>query len=392
MTGESIKTIVFEPLWKSTLTYRWSMQFPPQGYQFVMPSPLPSHVFSSLSKKGYVYKIYDCSAPFLPLPVIKAYLEKFKPLPTDHRLIYAVAHLVFRREPWVLDMQTERFPVLIGGMRYIRYFRKLLLHLLSSPYCRKIIYWIEAGKRDLVARLGMRELEDKVEVVYWGVTKRNIHRVCRDDKVKLLFVGSGNIPTTLHFHHRGGKEVVEAFLELNRRYDNLELTIRSCVPSNVRERLRGTKNVRILECILSSEELEEEFRTADIFVHPTRDTPGAIYPEVMSYGLPIVTTDIWANAEFVKHGRTGLLVHDPTCSYSPENLDYFESPSYHRSLSQVNHEVVSGLVEKLSFLIEHPKVRRQMGENAKREVDEGKFSMVKKNERLRKIFDKATSL
>ena len=48
------------------------------------------------------------------------------------------------------------------------------------------------------------------------------------------------------------------------------------------------------------------------------------------------------------------------------------------------------LVEKTSILIDDEKLRRKMGKAGRQEIETGKFSLEKRNERLRKIFDKAT--
>ena len=45
---------------------------------------------------------------------------------------------------------------------------------------------------------------------------------------------------------------------------------------------------------------------------------------------------------------------------------------------------------KTSLLIENPDLRRKMGKAARWEVDHGRFSTEKRNERLKRIFDEAT--
>jgi glycosyltransferase involved in cell wall biosynthesis len=45
----------------------------------------------------------------------------------------------------------------------------------------------------------------------------------------------------------------------------------------------------------------------------------------------------------------------------------------------------------MSFLIENPERRRQMGRAGRWEVEQGKFSIEKRNEKLKRIFDEATA-
>jgi len=69
-------------------------------------------------------------------------------------------------------------------------------------------------------------------------------------------------------------------------------------------------------------------------------------------------------------GRTGFLVPGRT-AMSPDR------------------EVVQALCRKLSILIENPELRRRMGAEARRTA-EGKFSIGRRNEALKRVLDEAT--
>ena len=111
----------------------------------------------------------------------------------------------------------------------------------------------------------------------------------------------------------------------------------------------------------------------------------------------VVTTEIGASSgEYVEDGVTGFVVA------SSEKVPYFlgnfilTSETIHRSrlikaTRSIEPEVVDELVAKTSLLIENPDLRRKMGKAARWEVDHGRFSIGKRNDRLRKIFDEATS-
>jgi glycosyltransferase involved in cell wall biosynthesis len=53
-------------------------------------------------------------------------------------------------------------------------------------------------------------------------------------------------------------------------------------------------------------------------------------------------------------------------------------------------KVVEGLIKAISALIENPELRRKMGEAARWEVEHGKFSIKKRNEKLKKLLNEAT--
>jgi len=48
-------------------------------------------------------------------------------------------------------------------------------------------------------------------------------------------------------------------------------------------------------------------------------------------------------------------------------------------------------VEKTSSIIENPELRRQTGKAGRWEVEHGKFSIERRNEKLKRIFDEATA-
>jgi glycosyltransferase involved in cell wall biosynthesis len=53
--------------------------------------------------------------------------------------------------------------------------------------------------------------------------------------------------------------------------------------------------------------------------------------------------------------------------------------------------MVEELEAKLNLLIENDELRRRMARAARWEVEHGKFSLQRRNEKLKRIFDEATS-
>ena len=208
-----MKTLRLEPSWKHNLSVTDLIAYPPEGYQFILDSGVDRTLFRKVSKSNWAYTFQHWLGTRIPLMMVKSYLEKSKRTPgTD--LTYAAIHLVLRKEPWILDMQCEP-PHLLLWIRWTEQqldkYKEQVRKTLASPYCKKIICWVEAGKRALVSWLG-DELEDKIEVVYWGSPKRNFVKNYDKENVKLLFVNSGNINTLAHFNRKGGSEVLKAFL------------------------------------------------------------------------------------------------------------------------------------------------------------------------------------
>lgn len=226
------------------------------------------------------------------------------------------------------------------------------------------------------------------------------------DRVKLLFVGTANAPggriasllgtkSFYDFDGKGGKEVLLAFRVLSQKYPNLELVVRSGVPVASRREFAGYPNLRFIEQLIPREDLAAEFKSADIFLYPTHQlTTWTVFLEAMSFELPIVTTDLYANPEIVQDGVTGLLVRpSQRVPYYWENFLLPMGSPVHREYTEAiktpDPAVVQDLVAKTSLLIENPDLRRQMGRRARWEVEMGRHSIARQNEAYKQIFDSA---
>jgi regulator of replication initiation timing len=88
--------------------------------------------------------------------------------------------------------------------------------------------------------------------------------------------------------------------------------------------------------------------------------------------------------------KTGILL-DPT-----PNLLYYMwngAPNYDRNflLGIRKHRpwLVKQIIEKTSLLVEDASLRRRLGREARRSIEEGEFSIKTRNGKLKRIFDEA---
>jgi glycosyltransferase involved in cell wall biosynthesis len=115
--------------------------------------------------------------------------------------------------------------------------------------------------------------------------------------------------------------------------------------------------------------------------------------EAMSWELPVVTRNSFANPEFIEDGRTGLLVaaskHVPYF-YRDTAHPNFGSAAFQKAIQTSDKDVVLDLVRKVSLLIEDKELRRKLGKAARQEVAAGKLSNAVRNVKVKKIFDEIT--
>ncbi len=385
------KLIYLDIIGKMHSIYRELLLSPPQGYQFTCSESDWDKVSGILSKTDLLYSIQmNVLAKLFPPNLVKASLERFKQPPSGSVLTYSAGHLVFRKEPWVVDME---FVTQLAGYNFSHFkrFRRLIEKTFASEYCKRIICWTEAGKKTVLLNLDCANFFDKVEVVPLAVRKKNfVKDYANGKKIKLLFVGSANIPG--EFEYKGGKEVLEAFFVLRKKYKNIELVIRSDIPAELKAKYCGKlEGVTLIEGIVPWTRLEQEFKTADVFLFPTHSTPGLAILDAMSYELPVITTDVWANSEQVFNGKTGFVIRKSSkIQYYAEDFipkwSHYPTSSFVKLIKSTDPAVVEELVEKTSILIEDESLRRRMGEASRKRIEKC-FSVTEKNRKLKKIFD-----
>jgi len=375
--------------------YSGFLRYPPSGYMFVTQDNSWDGVSNAAIRNNSIYTFQErVLSKIIPVNMAKAYLERLKKPPSGTSLTYSTGHLVFRKEPWVVDLE---FVTQLAGynINHFRRYRRLIERRLASKYCKGIICWTHAGKRTLLQNMNCQGFKHKIKVIPLAVPKKEFVKTYRNDgKVRLLFVDSANIPG--QFDIKGGKEILEAFAILCQRYPNLELVVRSNVPRHIKNCYQELENLRFVDKIIAWKDLEKEFKLTDVFLYPSHATPGLAILDAMSYELPVITTSIWANPEMVVDGETGLLISESRqvlyyVEDSIPNWNYLPGSPFMKSIELVDPVMVNELVEKASILIENPELRRKMGRAGRRQIETGVFSVEKRNEKLKRVLDEATN-
>ena len=383
------RQVYIEPIWKFHAFGTQLAANPPSGYEFVTSKTSREKLFDTIGNFNAGMFALKSIDRFLPTRLVKSWLEKFDATPVNSRLTYACDHLVFRPEPWVIEVEYASLVLGIDPKHLLRY-KKTMEKALSSPNCKKILCWAETGRHSLLADLDSRGFHHKVEVVHYAVPAKSFVKAFNNGKTKLLFVGSGTSKGGFDF--RGGREAIASFARLRQRYRDIEMTVRSDVPADVKARYYGLEGLRLLEDMIPREEMVQEFLTADIFLIPSHNTSPMIILDAMSYELPVVTKDFWANPEYVEDGKTGLVAMSSgklAYFYKDTRQPNWTDKGFQRAIQDPDPAVVEDLANKISRLIDNPELRRRLGKAARREVEKGKFSLKKMNKKLAGIFDEA---
>ncbi len=404
------KTVYFEPAGRLHSAHREFMRHPPSGYEFVTGGRVWDRLTALPTGSDLIiHNLPVALSKLLPVPLFKAWLEgRFARPPQGVALTFAYNHTVFRDEPWVANVEWVH---MLAGfeVKQLRRFRGSIERRFASRRCRKIITWCEAAKRSILLNLDCRGFEEKVEVVPLAVPAKRFAKAGAGERLKLLFVGSANAPRgpvngclpgrfLYDFYQKGGQEVLETYVRLKPRYPQLELVMRAGVPPAVKRRFEGVPGIRFIERVVPWPELEREFRSADVFLFPSHQVPPwGVILHAMSYGLPVVATDVYANAELVQDGRTGFIVRaSSTVPYYADEERTIPSVvssrrgDFNRAIRRVDPRVVEELAAKTGLLLDNEELRCKLGRAARREVERGRHSLEARNARLKAIFDEAT--
>ena len=218
-------------------------------------------------------------------------------------------------------------------------------------------------KEDIV-RLGCPE--KKAVVLYAGIDteKFKLKKNKPDREIKLLMCG--------RFVEKKGFEYgIRAFAKVAKTYKEAVLYIIG--EGELEEKLKELSNLLNLSSrvkflgTLTHQQVQKQMEESDIFLAPSitaknKDKEGIpnVIKEAMATGLPVVSTYHAGIPELVVDSKTGFLV--------PE-------------------KDIDKLSDRLSYLIEHPKIGNKMGEEG-REIVVKKFNLSKQIEKLEKIYQR----
>ena len=114
----------------------------------------------------------------------------------------------------------------------------------------------------------------------------------------------------------------------------------------------------------------------------------------MSHALPVVSTNIGANPEFISEGVTGLLVREAELRKDfgiplQDELPLWPHERWIKSMHSIRQLLVGELTNQVSRLVENEQLRREMGRAGMREITNGTFSIASRNKTLKDILDRA---
>ncbi|MEM3091032.1 MAG: glycosyltransferase family 4 protein [Candidatus Pacearchaeota archaeon] len=284
----------------------------------------------------------------------------------DYDLIHCAHCLSINKKPWVMDVEyVNQFWA--GGITKKQ--KKIILNLLKSKYCKKIIAWTEWTKKEILKEFP--EVANKIDVVYPAIPIQKINK--RDKKeINLLFVSR-------RFYFKGGLHALEVMDRLTKKYDKVSALVISDTPKEIIDKYSKNKKIKFFSVISKEKLFSEVYPKTDILVYPSyTDTFGFIILEALSFGIPIVTVGGQSRKDLISDGKTGFVIKEPE-KFNIKDLE--------------NLDTLKDTIKKIEFkteiLIKNDRLRKKISKNALKEFIVGKFSINKRNKKLEKIYNEA---
>ncbi len=307
----------------------------------------------------------------------------------------------FGQNPWVIEIEdptTLFYPLIQNGhtcnlsLANSPYF-PIVKALLEADHCKAILTHMKSTAELVATLFGSDAIRRKIVYAPLGVklpTRWQRHDPEPDDEpIHLLFINSWcQVPE--NFYVRGGLDILETFAILHERYPQLRLTMRTALPplGDHYHRILESGWVRVINRFMSAEEMAALHADSHIFLLPAARVHIVSLLQAMSYGLAVVGSDGWGMEEYLEHERNGLVVRGRygKVSWADEEAGMLRENYEH--MYTADPEIVAGLVEAISRLVEDRSLRRRLGRTARADV-ETKFTLANWNKGLQTAFDLA---
>ena len=344
------------------------MKYPPEGYEYKLLEPVPHWYdrFISSGAMGFYNYFVDKGVDLVEAPIFPAH--------TKHNWIYTPAEYSGTANFGFMGLPIPR------GIRL-----SIIERVFKKDNFKKILFKSQAGLNTIKTYGGMQDPDilAKCEVVHPCVNIPAQRVKQAKEHINILFVGD--------FFRKGGANVVDAFEQLQSKYQNLKLQIIGNTHFDTNNqnladtyRQKIANNPDITHQRVSREELLNDiYPNADIFASPTyQETFGFAILEAMAFGLPVVSTAHFAIPEIIQADKSGLLIETEQHPYISEFKGYLIEQIPHDFHQYMNEQVY----EKLDMLLSDESLRDSLSQGAIARCKD-KFSTQIRAEKMKAIYD-----
>lgn len=363
---------------------------PPDSVEFIIPKPIKLFKkFFFVYRKFGNYKL----TKFLINIVQKTFFNT-KPQSSEVDLLFYVGIIPPHdiQIPYVIDL--EHIFLLFNTFGITPESKTTLSNAFTNDLCKKIIPLSNAAKSTLKQYMSetYSKFESKIEVSYPSLPKytemyhgqNDYSIVKKDNKFKILSVGKET-------YAKGIVELLEAFLELYKQDQNIEIYCITDTPDEILEKY-SHPGIHFFKSNFTHEDLIKKFfMNCDVFIMPTHsDTFGMVYLDALSSGIPVIATNQFAIPEIIEDGFNGYLINSDSLFLNNKELQPQQLRQMLLKYKGIDKVIVNSIVEKTNLLRNDSNRLAKFKKDAPMLFDPGKkFAINTRNANLTKIFDEA---
>jgi glycosyltransferase involved in cell wall biosynthesis len=255
---------------------------------------------------------YGLGLVSVPLSAARLFTEALFPLEKRNcSLIHSLFWSIHKYPlPWIHENDQSLGQYLSEYVKFEGYLMRKIAgisaDMLNAEKCRAVVVWSKWARQGYVQD-GVDGSKIRVIPPAFTTTPNKI----RHDTTNILFLGRD-------YHRKGGDVALMVFENLKKSFDNLHMIFVGRIPEKeTLVKVKEDRSISYFEYVSKSELHEKIFQTSDIFLLPTEaEAYGMSIVEALSYGIPVVSSNISAIPEVVEDGVSGYLA-------APRSVDYF---------------------------------------------------------------------
>jgi len=356
------------------------VKYPPKGIEYV--GDFSYAVGTSVDFFGKGTAAY--AADMLGLPYVF-------PVKSNH-LVHSCQKLLSTEANYVIDIEHGNPFMGAANIHKHNYphFRWITKYLLNKSNCKMLMPWTNIAKEAFELNfsfLGKDFMNDKLTVVY-PATYPFYGKITRFIDFTFIFVAGRS------FFAKGGVATLEAFKKLIINVPDAKLLVVGATPDHIKMRYADVEGVTFYSHIDRDILMGIIAKCHCLLLPSMGDTFGMIIIEAKAREVPAIIVDSFSAKEIVEHNVTGMLV-DPDKNVIPwfddKGRKRLNKTVFHEQFEKYtpSHEHVMKLFNTMYKMARSKNSAILMGENAKREVDVGRFSIEERNRKLKEIYEAA---
>ncbi len=374
--------IKVKPIFGAHQIYQEIVNYPPKGVKYIG--------VSNQTKKGEYYRSKKVKEFINRINILLKLPRMIFVKPGNYDLIHSSRGILpLNNKPWVMDAEhvfsfTGLSPMAVKN----KFIKKFIEWKINSKNCKAILCHCEATRQAFLNLLDSDKFKDKIKVLYPAAHLTKIQKK-KHKKIRVLCVLS-------LFEMKGGAQILEAFSNLEEKYDNIELWFKSDVPEELKKKY-NSKNIKYFpyfsEIITRDQLLKTFYSECDVFLYPTLcDSFGYSLIDALVAGLPIIGSNLFAVPEVVREGKNGFVVKIPGYSPQKNSSDWrsHQQMIYLENWNEKDKKTFSLEIElALEKFLKKPHLIKLMGNESYKMVSKGDFSITKRNKILKTVYEEA---